>query len=114
MFYSWITASGAVPELDERAVDDLRVDGSELSVHGAGLICRHTDHHGQLGGSPAQQHQDGAGQDPESTLDVQGYLAHKKQPPPPGPSQGPKHELTVGSWGGVVSSERFTPVAVYR
>ena len=28
---------------------------------------------------------------------VQGYFAHKKQPPPPGPPWGPRHIPTVGS-----------------
>ena len=36
--------------------------------------------------------------------EVQGYLAHKKQPPPLGPPQGPRHSPTVGSQGGAVSS----------
>ena len=31
---------------------------------------------------------------------LQGYLAHKKQPPPP---QGPRHNPTIGSQGGNLS-----------
>ena len=37
---------------------------------------------------------------------IQGYLAHKKPPPPLGPPQGPMHRTTVGSYGGAVSYER--------
>jgi len=34
--------------------------------------------------------------------EVLGYLAHKKQSPPPvGPPQGPGYRLTVGSYGGL-------------
>ena len=42
-------------------------------------------------------------------VSVQGYLAHKKQPPPPGPPQGPRHTRTVWSCGRLVSYERGTP-----
>ena len=42
---------------------------------------------------------------------VQGYLAHKKHPPPLGPPQGPIP--TVGSWGGAVSYDQNTPVLVF-
>jgi len=45
---------------------------------------------------------------PEAGL--QGHLAHKKQPPPPGPPYGHRHSPTVGSQGGAVSYERDTPV----
>ena len=41
---------------------------------------------------------------------VQGYLAHKKQPPPPGLSYCPRHGPTAGSEGGAFSYERRTPV----
>ena len=41
---------------------------------------------------------------------VQGYLAHKKQPPPVGPPYSPGHNPTVGSLGGAVSYERGAPV----
>ena len=41
---------------------------------------------------------------------VQGYLAHKKQPPPPGPPKGPRYNPTVGSLEGGVSYERGTHV----
>ena len=41
---------------------------------------------------------------------VQGYLAHKKPPPPQGPPEGPRHKLNVGCEGGAVSYERGTPV----
>jgi hypothetical protein len=34
-----------------------------------------------------------------------GYLAHKKQPPPLGPPNGPRHIPTVGSEEGAVSFE---------
>ena len=33
---------------------------------------------------------------------VQGYLAHKKQPPPLGPPQGPRYSPTVGSAEAVI------------
>ena len=33
------------------------------------------------------------------SLAVQGYLAHKKTPTPPGPPYDPRHRPTVGSWG---------------
>ena len=39
-----------------------------------------------------------------------GYLTHKKQPPPKGPPQGPRHIPVVGSYGWGVSDERGTPV----
>ena len=42
---------------------------------------------------------------------LQGYLAHKKQPPPLGPPQDPRYGPTVGSQGGPVSHVRGTPVA---
>ena len=41
---------------------------------------------------------------------LQGYLAHKKHPPPLGPPQVPRHIATVGSYGEGVSYERGTPV----
>ena len=41
---------------------------------------------------------------------VQGYLAHKKQPPPLGKLLGPRLSPTVGSSEGVVSYERGAPV----
>ena len=41
---------------------------------------------------------------------IQGYLAHKKLPPPPGLPQGPRHIRTVGSYGEAVSYGRGTPV----
>ena len=41
---------------------------------------------------------------------LQGYIAHKKQPPPLGPPQGPRHSPTVESWEVAVSHERGTPV----
>ena len=40
---------------------------------------------------------------------VQGYLAHKKQPPPLGPPYDLGYSPTVGSWEGGVSYERGTP-----
>jgi len=43
---------------------------------------------------------------------LQGYLAHKKQPPPLGPPQGPGHFVTTGSWGGTVSYDRGIPVSL--
>ena len=43
---------------------------------------------------------------------VQGYLAHKKPPPPLGPPKQPRHGPTVGSYGVGVSYERGTPVGV--
>ena len=41
---------------------------------------------------------------------IQGYLAHKKPPPPLGPPQGPGHRPTVGSWEESRCHERGTPV----
>ena len=41
---------------------------------------------------------------------MQGYLAHRKQPPPLGPPWDPRCSPTVGSWEGCVSYERGTPV----
>ena len=41
---------------------------------------------------------------------MQGYLAHQNTHPSPGPLQGPRHGLTVGSEGRAVSYERDTPV----
>jgi len=46
--------------------------------------------------------------------DIQGYLAHTKQPSPLGPPQGPRHTPTVGFYGGLVSYERGTPVGIGR
>ena len=37
--------------------------------------------------------------------------AQKKQPSPLEPPQGPRHTPTVGSYGGLVSYERGTPVS---
>ena len=51
---------------------------------------------------------DGAGLEPANP--IQGYLAHKKQPPPLGLPWGPRHIPTVGSSGGAVFNERGTPV----
>jgi len=45
---------------------------------------------------------------------VQGYLAHKKTPPPLGPPYDPRHDYTVGSYGVAVSYERGTPVGLDR
>ena len=41
---------------------------------------------------------------------IQGYLAHKKPPPPLGPPQGPRQRPSVGSYGVAFSDERVTPV----
>jgi len=48
----------------------------------------------------------------QSKVVVQGYLAHKKTPPPLGPPKGPRHSPTVGSYGEAFSYERGTPVAL--
>ena len=42
---------------------------------------------------------------------LQGYLAHKKPPPPLGPPEGPRHKPTVGCYGRAVSYERGTPAS---
>ena len=47
-------------------------------------------------------------------LALQGYLAHKKQHPPPGPPKGPRHRPTLGSYGGCVFNERGTPVGLLQ
>ena len=41
---------------------------------------------------------------------LQGYLAHKGQPPTKEPPQGPRHNPPLRSYGGAVSYERGTPV----
>ena len=41
---------------------------------------------------------------------LQGYLAHTTAPPSLRPPYGPRHSPTTGSWEGVVSYERGTPV----
>ena len=41
---------------------------------------------------------------------LQGYFAHKKQPPSLGPPQDPKYSPAVGSWEGGVSHGRGIPV----
>jgi len=46
-------------------------------------------------------------------LSLQGYLAHKKLPPSPGPSTVHMHRATVGFYGGVGSCERGTPVSCH-
>jgi hypothetical protein len=46
-------------------------------------------------------------------LALQGYLAHKKHPPPLGPPQGPRRSPTVGSCGGAVSYEQGIPAGSY-
>ena len=43
---------------------------------------------------------------------LQGYLAHKKTRPRPGPPQDPRHRRTVGSYRVAVSYRRGTPVGV--
>ena len=48
--------------------------------------------------------------DSQYRRDIQGYLAHQKQPPSLGPPYSPRHTLTVGSQGGYVSYEKGTPV----
>jgi hypothetical protein len=40
------------------------------------------------------------------------YLAHKKPPPPPGSLSIPRHRAEVGSYGGLGSYERGTPVGL--
>ena len=42
---------------------------------------------------------------------LQGYLAHKEQPPPLGPPSDPRYSPTLSSQEGGVSYERGTPVA---
>ena len=37
------------------------------------------------------------------SLTIQGYLAHKKTPTPPGPTWDPRHGRMVGAEGGVFS-----------
>jgi hypothetical protein len=52
-------------------------------------------------------------QDPGTILapiNIQGYPAHKKQPPPLGPPYDPRYSPTGGSWEGGVSYDRGTPV----
>ena len=44
------------------------------------------------------------------TGNIQGYLAHKKQPAPLGPPQFPRYSPTVGSWEGGGSYKQGTPV----
>ena len=46
----------------------------------------------------------------EAPMSLQGYLAHKKPPPPLGPPYGRRHRATVRSYGESVSYERGTPV----
>ena len=41
---------------------------------------------------------------------VQGFFAHKKTPPPPGPPYVPRHSPSVESWGVAFFYERSTPV----
>ena len=43
---------------------------------------------------------------------VQGYLAHKKQPPLLGPPWGPGHIPTAGIYAQAVSDEQDTPVSI--
>ena len=43
-------------------------------------------------------------------MGLQGYLAHKKTPPPQGPPQEPMQGPTVGYYGLAVSYKRGTPV----
>ena len=49
-------------------------------------------------------------QTPRPWHTLQGYLAHKKTPTPPGPPKDPRHRPTVGSEGGAFPYERGTPV----
>ena len=42
---------------------------------------------------------------------LQGYLAHKKQPPSLGPPYGPRHIPAVGPEGGAVIHERGTSIS---
>jgi len=44
-----------------------------------------------------------------SPCQVQGHLAHKKQPPFLGPPESPRHILTVGPRGALFFYERGTP-----
>jgi hypothetical protein len=50
------------------------------------------------------------------TFSVQGYLAHKKLPTPPGLPQGPRHSPTVGSKAAAVFYERsiLVVLSIYR
>ena len=43
---------------------------------------------------------------------IEGYLAHKKLPPPLEPRKGPRHRPTLKSWEEALSYERGTPVEV--
>ena len=43
---------------------------------------------------------------------LQGYLAHKKQPPPSGPPWSLRHSPTVESYRGALSYARSTPVVL--
>ena len=49
----------------------------------------------------------------ERGMPVQGYLAHKKQPPSLGPPKDPRYSPTVGFYGGGGSYERDTPVMAF-
>ena len=49
-----------------------------------------------------------------STLDIQGYLTHKKLPTPLGLPEGPRRRPIVWSWAAAVSYERGTPVSSAR
>ena len=44
---------------------------------------------------------------------VQGYLAHKKMPTPPGSPREPRHSPTVGSYGLAVSYARYPCMAFW-
>ena len=67
---------------------------------------------GRTGRSGGGGGEGGRGSRGEGGGEVQGYLAHKKQPPPLGSQEGPRHSPTVGSWEGRVSYERSNPVGV--
>ena len=53
-------------------------------------------------------------EDTPQHLQIHGYLAHKKPPPPLGPPSGPTDSPTVGSYGEAVSYGRGTPVQSLR
>ena len=48
----------------------------------------------------------------KKSFSVQGYLAHKKEPPPLGPPYDPRYRPTEGSQGGAFSYEEGVPVEV--
>ena len=86
-----------------------RGSGRNVKRFRGGLVSKaHGCMYHETLGSRVAKTKEGQGNSP--SLEIQGYLARKKPPPPLGPPQDPRYDHTAVSRGEAVSYGRGTPV----